>query len=117
MKLNMKDFEQHLLAHHSGHVHPEPGTTTSSGSSRRRLQSASRHFSFRQPCLSTSELKAEAKKWQDESEASNAELTYLKVQKRHFLIRKTQNQSRRFAKTGSGETQRKLTQKTVFGCV
>ena len=54
MKMNMKDFEQHLLAHHSGHVHPEPGTTTSSGSSRRRLQSASRHFSFRQPCLSTS---------------------------------------------------------------
>ena len=54
MKMNMKDFEQHLLAHHSGHVHPEPGTTTSSGSSRRRLQSASRHFSFRQPCLSAS---------------------------------------------------------------
>ena len=54
MKLNMKDFEQHLLAHHSGHVHPEPGTTAHSGSSRRRLQSASRHFSFRQPCLSAS---------------------------------------------------------------
>ena len=29
MNLIMKDFEQHLLAHHSGHVHPEPGTTTS----------------------------------------------------------------------------------------
>ena len=54
MVLIMKDFEQHLLAHHSGHVHLEPGTTTSSGSSRRRLQSASRHFSFQQPCLSTS---------------------------------------------------------------
>ena len=40
--------------HHSEHVHPELGTTTSSGSSRRRLQSASRHFSFRQPCLSPS---------------------------------------------------------------
>ena len=54
MILITKDFEQHLLAHHSGHVHPEPGTTTTSGSSRRRLQSASRHFSFRQPCLSAS---------------------------------------------------------------
>jgi hypothetical protein len=51
MKLIMKDFEKQLLAHHSGHVHLEAGTTTSSGSSRRRLQSACRHFSFRQPCL------------------------------------------------------------------
>ena len=51
MKLIMKDFEKQLLAHHSGHVHLEAGTTTSSGSSRRRLQSACRHFSFWQPCL------------------------------------------------------------------
>jgi len=35
MNLIMKDFDQHLLAHHSGHVHLELGTTTSSDSSRR----------------------------------------------------------------------------------
>jgi|TARA_B110000444_G_scaffold188263_1_gene177628 hypothetical protein len=35
MNLIMKDFDQHFLAHHSGHVHLELGTTTSSDSSRR----------------------------------------------------------------------------------
>ena len=54
MNLIMKDFEEHFLAHHPGHVHLEPGATAHSGSSRRRLQSASRHFSLRQPCLPTS---------------------------------------------------------------
>ena len=54
MNLIMKDFEKQLLWHHSGLVHLEAGTTTSSGSSRRRLQSACQHFSFRQPCLPTS---------------------------------------------------------------
>ena len=54
MNLIMKDFEKQLLRHHSGLVHLKAGTTTSSGSSRRRLQSACRHFSFRQPCLPTS---------------------------------------------------------------
>ena len=54
MNLIMKDFEPHLLAHHSGHVHLELGTTTSSDSSRRRLTRASWHFSLRQPCLPTS---------------------------------------------------------------
>eukprot|EP01046_Picozoa_sp_COSAG06_P071039 COSAG06_NODE_20139_length_806_cov_7.622348_1_plen_27_part_01 len=27
MNLIMKDFEEHFLAHHSGHVHLEPGAT------------------------------------------------------------------------------------------
>jgi len=35
MNLIIKDFEPHHLAHHSGHVHLELGTTTSSDSSRR----------------------------------------------------------------------------------
>ena len=54
MNLIMKDFEEHFLAHHPGHVHLEPGATAHSGSSIRRLTSASRHFSLRQPCLPTS---------------------------------------------------------------
>ena len=35
MNLIMKDFEPHILAHHSGHVHLELGATAHSGSSRR----------------------------------------------------------------------------------
>ncbi len=54
MNLIMKDFEPHILAHHSGHVHLELGATAHSGSSIRRLTSASWHFSLRQPCLPTS---------------------------------------------------------------
>eukprot|EP01046_Picozoa_sp_COSAG06_P118365 COSAG06_NODE_65529_length_256_cov_3.337580_1_plen_36_part_10 len=27
MNLIMKDFEEHFLAHHPGHVHLEPGAT------------------------------------------------------------------------------------------
>ena len=54
MNLIMKDFEEHFLAHHPGHVHLEPGATAHSGSSIRRLTSASRHCSLRQPCLPTS---------------------------------------------------------------
>ena len=37
MNLIMKDFEPHILAHHSGHVHLELGATAHSGSSIRRL--------------------------------------------------------------------------------
>ena len=51
MNLIMKDFEEHFLAHHSGHVHLEAGTGVMSGGSRRRLQSACRHSSFQQRCL------------------------------------------------------------------
>jgi hypothetical protein len=32
MNLIMKDFDQHLIAHHSGHVHLELGATAHSGS-------------------------------------------------------------------------------------